>query len=337
MAWQTPKTDWTAADGVTDEDFNRIEGNIAQLKADTEAGKQQINDAIVLMGQTPTSNAYADLAAAIRNISSDATASIADVLTGKTFYQGGSKKTGTMPDRGTVNVTLTSQGQQYTIPSGKHSGNGTVTANITNLTAGNIKAGATVGGITGSFTSDATAAASNILSGKTAYVNGSKVTGTMPNYTGTYNADATNVNGNYLELSVPNAGYYSDNAKIRVYDANWISENIREGVNIFGKTGTMSEGINFKNTLINALNYDYDPSILELSVSGSGYIIEIYNTDSSSSEDLKLILDGKVFGQNVTSFRLGADGYNIRPFIRFETGFSLYSKKGRTEVIYVLD
>lgn len=31
MAWQTPKTDWAAADSVRDTDFNRIEGNILEL------------------------------------------------------------------------------------------------------------------------------------------------------------------------------------------------------------------------------------------------------------------------------------------------------------------
>ena len=31
LAWQTPKTDWAAADGVRDSDFNRIEGNILEL------------------------------------------------------------------------------------------------------------------------------------------------------------------------------------------------------------------------------------------------------------------------------------------------------------------
>lgn len=31
MAWNTPKTNWSAADGVRDADFNRIEGNILDL------------------------------------------------------------------------------------------------------------------------------------------------------------------------------------------------------------------------------------------------------------------------------------------------------------------
>ena len=32
MAWQTPKTNWGAADGVRNTDFNRIEGNILELR-----------------------------------------------------------------------------------------------------------------------------------------------------------------------------------------------------------------------------------------------------------------------------------------------------------------
>jgi len=33
MAWETPKTDWTAVDAVGPSDLNRIEGNIADLDA----------------------------------------------------------------------------------------------------------------------------------------------------------------------------------------------------------------------------------------------------------------------------------------------------------------
>ena len=41
MAWTTPKTDWTTADGIADTDLNRIEANILYLKtnhADLETG-----------------------------------------------------------------------------------------------------------------------------------------------------------------------------------------------------------------------------------------------------------------------------------------------------------
>lgn len=52
-----------------------------------------------------------------------------------------------------------------------------------NITAGNIKNGVTILGITGSYTgldtSDANATASDIVTSKTAYVNGQKLTGSL--------------------------------------------------------------------------------------------------------------------------------------------------------------
>lgn len=70
-------------------------------------------------------------------------------------------------------------------------GNTTVKAiQLSNLTAANIKSGVTVKvgdeldddcvtGITGTFTSDATATANDIVSGETAYVDGRQITGTL--------------------------------------------------------------------------------------------------------------------------------------------------------------
>ena len=48
----------------------------------------------------------------------------------------------------------------------------------------NIKKDVTIAGVTGTYTSDATAAANQILSGQTAYVNGERITGTIPTYDG---------------------------------------------------------------------------------------------------------------------------------------------------------
>ena len=51
-----------------------------------------------------------------------------------------------------------------------------------NLLAENIKSGVTISGVTGTFTNDGTATASDIASGATAYVNGAKITGKIPTY-----------------------------------------------------------------------------------------------------------------------------------------------------------
>ena len=48
-----------------------------------------------------------------------------------------------------------------------------------NLLAENIKSGVTISGVTGTFTNDGTAKASDIANGVTAYVNGAKVTGNV--------------------------------------------------------------------------------------------------------------------------------------------------------------
>lgn len=92
-------------------------------------------------------------------------------------------------------------------------------------------------------TSDATAVAAEILSGKTAYKNGSALTGTMPNrgsVTGTISA----VDGEYTIQQ----GYHDGSGKVSIdstEQAKLIATNIREGVTILGVTGTMSgsEGV----------------------------------------------------------------------------------------------
>ena len=88
-------------------------------------------------------------------------------------------------------------------------------------------------------TSDATASASEILATKTAYVNGSKVTGSM-----------TNRAGNSITVNTPSAsgvsipsGYYDGSGKAKVDSTtttNCIAANIRNGITILGVQGTMS-------------------------------------------------------------------------------------------------
>ena len=61
----------------------------------------------------------------------------------------------------------------------------TVDSLDSNFKAANIAKGATIFGVAGTYTSDGTATASDIISGKTAYVNGSKITGSLANVAST--------------------------------------------------------------------------------------------------------------------------------------------------------
>ena len=119
---------------------------------------------------------------------SDGTATASQILSGKIAYVQGSKITGTMANQGSRTATLTTQNSSYTIPQGYHSGTGKVTANITNLTAANIRDNVTVGGIIGTFTSDATADTTKVVSGYTFYREGAKHTGILVSRPGTSTA-----------------------------------------------------------------------------------------------------------------------------------------------------
>lgn len=117
------------------------------------------------------------------------TASAGEILSGETAWVGGSKITGTMTNRGAVTKSLIASGS-YTIPAGYHNGSGKVTAaSLSSQTS-------------------ATAAASEILSGETAWVNGSKITGSMTNR----GAITTTIQpgGSY---TIP-AGYHNGSGKV---------------------------------------------------------------------------------------------------------------------------
>jgi hypothetical protein len=259
------------------QNFDTIDTEIKSVKDSADEafqsasdGKSKIATAITGKGvPTSSSDTFQKMATNINAIETDKTSNdtavAGDILAPKTAHARGIELTGMMPNNGSVGIkNLTTEGAEYTIPVGYHNGLGKVKAVITGLIASVIKAGTTVGGILGTFTSDATATASQMLSGAIAYVNGNKVIGNMANRGAVTQALAINSSYTIPEgyhngsgkvtqsiatkgtaTIIPGttdqtiaAGQYLSGAQTIKGDANLISSNIVSGKSIFGLVGT---------------------------------------------------------------------------------------------------
>ena len=86
--------------------------------------------------------------------SQDATVKVAEMLIGKTAYARGTKLTGTMPNNGSISLTISEVNEEVSVAQGYHDGSGKVSILETEkakLIAGNIKQGITILGVTGTL------------------------------------------------------------------------------------------------------------------------------------------------------------------------------------------
>lgn len=170
------------------------------------------------------------------------TASTSNMLKDTIAFVNGTKIVGSCESMSDTIITPSAEVQTITGPKILQ-GNKTIQVlGDANLISGNIKKGVTIFNVEGSLeseggidTSDATAAESDILSGKTAYVNGTKITGTVESL------EATTYTPSIENQVILNGKYLGGDQTI-LGDANLIPENIKSGVSIFNIAGTYTGG-----------------------------------------------------------------------------------------------
>jgi len=185
------------------------------------------------------------------------TAGVPDVLAGKVIVGAdGEPLTGTMANNGAVSQALNAGGS-YTIPTGYHNGSGKVTANsLSSQTSG-------------------TSTATQILSGYTAWVNGSKITGSIASLAG------QTITPSASQQTVSSSGKYMTGNVVVNAVSNLSAGNIKKGVVVGGVTGSWEGYVAGATDLYyrgNNVSGWYASTNVSSSAFGAGQItIEMYN------------------------------------------------------------
>lgn len=235
---------------------------------------------------------------AIQNLfetSSEASASAADILEGKTAFNGTNLMTGTMVNQESREATLLAGGT-YNIPRGYHDGTGRVTAtDLASQTAG-------------------TATAGGILQGLKAWVAGRMIDGTMKDRRGvTVTAGTVTQDDEYTYLSIPEEACYNANSKVRTPNSN-ISNMCKKGT--FTGTGQGTT---------NTINVGFKPTAVFLVAPCPGYGINVMAKIDGEDKVCGTIAD---FFLNMTN--LGSGGVITDPskcsIELTTTGFSFHQE-----------
>ena len=146
------------------------------------------------------------------------------------------------------------------------------------------------------YTGDATATADEILSGETAYRNGAKVTGTMPNI----GSQAIAITDKDTPVQI-SKGYHDGSGTATIDEtekAKLIASNIRQGVTILGVEGEMSgtEEVNAQAVTVTPKTKAY--TIMPDTANGYNYISQVEVAAITKTES-------KTDGTNGTTVTIG--------------------------------
>ena len=214
------------------------------------------------------------------------TATDGHVLSGQTYYNTDTqtKRTGTMTNNGAKTASLNCGGS-YTIPPGYHNGSGKVTANSL------------------SSQTSATAAAGNILSGKTAWVNGSKVTGNIASQSGGTYTPSTSAQTIYCK-----GKYMTEDITFNGIPSNYVNPSTGAAFFENGSYGPMAD--------LGAYYFHQDTK--------TGIITKTYLSASQLSSKLEIWTSTTTGSYQWVVFRRG---FNSGTFKRFHVEYEVLSGK----------